>query len=147
MPTAGRLAGAVIFGLFGWYLAGLSIPLFPESNSPDFWLPVVSGISLVIGWRVCGSRAGHGYNPAIGIGLTCGAAIAFCAVFAISFNQMIINALANRYNGGTMEAVIDVFNQMIDFAIMFADIPLIATLLIGGVVCAWITEYFGQRFP
>ena len=147
MPTAGRLAGAVIFGLFGWYLAGLTIPFFPESNAPDYWLPVVSAISLIVGWRVCGSRAGQGYNPAIGIGLTCSAAITFCAIFVVAFNEMISNALRNRYNGGTMEAVIDVFNQMIEFAIMFADVTLIATVLIGGVVCAWVTEFFGQRFP
>ncbi|MEJ8560479.1 TrgA family protein [Yoonia sp. GPGPB17] len=147
MPTAGRLAGAIIFGLFGWYIAGLTIPFFPESNAPDFWLPVVSAISLVVGWRVCGSRAGRGYNPATGVGLTCGFAIAFCAIFALSLNQMISNALRNRYNDGTMEAVIDVFNQMIEFSVMFYDVTLIATLFIGGVVCAWVTEYFGQRFP
>ncbi|MFO8127892.1 TrgA family protein [Yoonia sp.] len=147
MPTAGRLAGAVIFGLFGWYLAGLTIPFFPESNAPTYWLPVVSFISLVVGWRVCGSRAGRGYNPAIGIGLTSAAAIAFCSIFAVAFNKMISNALANRYQDGTMEAVIDVFEQMVTFGRMFAEPPLIATLLIGGVVCAWGTEFFGRRFP
>ncbi|WP_342070884.1 TrgA family protein [Yoonia algicola] len=147
MPTAGRLSGAVIFALFGWYLAGLTIPFFPEANAPTFWLPVVSFIGLVVGWRICGSRAGQGYNPAIGVGLTCGVAIAFCALFALSFNQMISNALRNRYNDGTMEAVIDVFNQMIDYGTLFADGTLIATVLIGGIVCAWITEFFGQRFP
>ncbi|EBA11888.1 TrgA family protein [Roseobacter sp. CCS2] len=147
MPTAGRLAGAVIFGLFGWYLAGLTIPFFPESNAPDFWLPVVGGISLIIGWRVCGRRAGQGYSPATGIGLTCGVAIVFCSIFIVSFNQMIKNALRNRYRDGTMEAVTDVFNQMIEFSIMFADVTLIATVLIGGVVCAWVTEFFAQRFP
>ena len=147
MPTAGRLAGAVIFGLFGWYLAGLTIPFFPEENAPTYWLPVVSLISLIVGWKVCGSRAGQGYNPAIGIGLTCGFAIAFCSIFAIAFNQMISNALANRYKDGTMEAVVDVFSQMIEFGLLFADVTLIATVLIGGVVCAWATEFFGQRFP
>ncbi len=147
MPTAGRLAGAVIFGLFGWYLAGISIPLFPESNAPTFWLPVVSAISLIIGWKICGARAGHGYNPAIGVGLTCSAAIAFCSVFAVSFNAMLSNALGNRYRNGTMEAVTDIFSKMIDFSIMFADVTLIASLLIGGVVCSWVTEFFGRRFP
>ena len=147
MPTAGRIAGAVIFGLFGWYLAGLSVSLFPESRAPAYWLPVVSFISLVIGWRVCGSRAGRGYNPAIGIGLTSAAAIAFWSIFAVAFNQMLSNALGNRYRDGTMEAVIDIFNQMIEFGMMFADTTLIATLLIGGVICAWATEFFGQRYP
>lgn len=146
MPTAGRLAGAVVFGLFGWYLAGISIPFFPESNAPRFWLPVCSLIGVFLGWRVCGSRAGHGYNPAIGIGLTCGFAFAFCALFAVSFNQMISNAMRMRY-GGPMEAVVDIFTQMLEFSEYFYDFTLIATILIGGVICAWITEYFGQRYP
>ena len=146
MPTAGRLAGAIVFGLFGWYLAGLTIPFFPEENAPTFWLPVVSLIGIVIGWKICGSRAGRGYNPAIGIGLTCGFAIGFVAIFAISFNQMISNALRNRYRDGTMEAVVDIFNQMIEYAILFADVTLIVTALVGGVIGAWITEYFGQNF-
>lgn len=147
MPTAGRLAGAIIFGLFGWYIAGLTIPFFPEANAPTYWLPVVSFISLIVGWTICGKRAGRGYNSAVSTGLTCAAAIGFCALFAISFNQMLSNALRNRYNDGTMEAVIDVFNQMVEFAQLFYDVPLIATILIGGIVCAWVVEYFGQRFP
>ena len=92
MPTAGRLAGAVIFGLFGWYLAGLTVPFFPESNAPTFWLPAVSFIGLVVGWRICGSRAGHGYNPAVGVGITCGAAIAFISLFILSeTNSNLVN--------------------------------------------------------
>jgi len=146
MPTAGRLAGAIVFGLFGWYYAGLTVPFFPNGIAPSLWLPAVSVVGLVVGWAVCGKRVGHGYNPAIGIGLTTGFALAFCSLFVVSFNQMIMNALRNRYNG-TMEAVVDVFNQMIDYGAYFADVGLIAALVIGSVVCAWVTEYFGQRFP
>lgn len=146
MPTAGRLAGAIVFGLFGWYLAGLTIPFFPSENAPSLWLPAVSGVGLFVGWTVCGGRVGQGYNPAIGIGLTTGFALGFCSLFVVSFNQMISNALRNSYNG-TMDAVIDVFNQMVEFAVLFADVGFIATLVVGSVVCAWISEYFGQRFP
>jgi len=146
MPTAGRLAGAIIFGLFGWYLAGQTIRFFPNEAAPGLWLPAVSSVGLIVGWSVCGKRVGHGYNPAIGIGLTTGFALGFCSLFVVSFNQMIKNALRNRYDG-TMEAVVDVFNQMIEFASYFADVGLIATLAIGSVVCALVTEYFGQRFP
>lgn len=145
MPTAGRLAGAVIFALFGWYIAGVSIPYFPESNAPDYWLPASAGIGLFIGWRVCGSRAGRGYHPAISIGLTCSAAISFWLIFLFGFNQMITNALRLRYDG-PMEATVDIFEQMAKFSLYFYDWSLIATVLIGGVICAWITEYFGQRF-
>jgi hypothetical protein len=146
MPTAGRLAGAIIFGLFGWYFAGLTIPFFPESNAPDYWLPASAALSLFVGWRICGTRAGQGYNPAIGSGLTTAFAIGFCMIFMLGFNQMISNSLRLRYDG-PMEAIVDVFSQMLEFSLLFYDVTLIVTLFVGGVVCAWVTEYFGQRFP
>jgi hypothetical protein len=146
MPTAGRLAGAVIFGLFGWYLAGLTIPFFPESNAPDYWIPASAGISLIIGWRVCGSRAGQGYNQAVATGITAAGSMAFCLIFVLSFNQMISNAMRLFYNG-PVEAVMDIATQMLDFGLYFYDWGLIATLFIGAVVCAFVTEFFGQRFP
>lgn len=146
MPTAGRLAGAVIYALFGWYMAGITVPYFPNEIAPDYWIPAAAAISLLIGWKICGKRAGRGYNPAIGIGLTASAAMAFCLIFALSFNQMISNALRMRYDGA-MDAVVNIFTEMVSFGAYFFDVQLIVTLLVGGVICAWITEYFGQRFP
>ena len=146
MPTAGRLAGAIIFGLFGWYMAGLTIPFFPEENAPDFWLPASEFISLIIGWRICGRVAGGGYNLAVATGLTCAGAMAFCLIFVLAFNQMINNAMRLRY-GGPTEAVTDVFSLMVEFGAYFYDTTLIASLVIGVVVCAFVTEFFGQRFP
>ncbi|SFS11490.1 TrgA family protein [Yoonia litorea] len=146
MPTAGRLAGAVIFGLFGWYIATLAVPFFPESRPPDFWFPSALLISIFIGWRICGTRAGRGYNAATGIGLTAGAAIAFCLVFALAFEQMIKNSMRLRYSGPT-EAIIDTFNLMAEYAVQFYSVSLIVTVIVGGMICAWMTEFVGQRFP
>jgi hypothetical protein len=50
-----------------------------------------------------------------------------------------------RYNG-PMDAVVNIFVEMLEYGTYFYDLQLIATLLIGGVVCAWVTEFFGQRF-
>lgn len=146
MPTAGRLAGAVIFGLFGWYLAGITIPFFPESNAPSYWLPAAAAISLFVGWKIVGGRAGRGYSPATGIGLTAGFAMGFCLIFLVAFNQMISNAMRLRYDG-PMDAVVAVFELMLEFARYFYDLQLIVTLFLGGVLCAWGVEYFGKRYP
>ena len=146
MPTAGRLAGGVIFGLFGWYFAGLTIPFFPEARPPDWWTPTVVLVGLYLGWKVCGNRAGRGYNTAIGVGLTTGAAIGFSLLFILGSVQMVKNSMRLRYDGPT-EAVVDTFRLMMEFAEEFYSIELILTLAIGGIVCAWITEFFGQRYP
>lgn len=146
MPTAGRLAGAVIFALFGWYLATITVGFFPEARPPSFWMPLTAGLGIYLGWQVCGKRAGRGYNAATGVGLTVGAALAFCAIFALAFVQMVRNSMRLRYDG-PMEAVVDVFRLMIETGESFYDIPLIVTVLVGGMICAWITEFFGQRLP
>ena len=146
MPTAGRLAGAIIFALFGWYMAGISVPFFPGEVAPDFWIPVAAVISLFIGWRICGTRAGRGYNPTIGIGLTASAAMAFCLIFALAFMRMIDNAMRLRYKG-PMYALVNILVEMLEYGSYFYDVPLIATLFVGGIICAWFTEFFGQRFP
>ena len=146
MPTAGRLAGGVIFGLFGWYFAGLATPYFPEGRPPEWFIPTAALVSLFIGWKLCGKRAGRGYNPAIGVGLTAGATIAFALLFILSIVQMVKNSMRLRYDGPT-EAVMDTFSLMLENAQDFYSAELILTLAIGGIVCAWITEFFGQRYP
>jgi hypothetical protein len=46
-----------------------------------------------------------------------------------------------------MDAITDIFYLMLEFAQYFYDFTLIATILIGGVICAWFAEFFGQRYP
>ena len=146
MPTAGRLAGAVFFALYGWYIAGISVPFFPEANAPSYLVPLCAGLGLFQGWQVFGRRSGKGYNAAIGHGLTVAAAFSFWVLFTISFVQMMKNAMRHLY-GGPMEALIDTFSLMAERAAYFLDAGFIATVLIGGVVCALAAEYFAKRYP
>ncbi|MFQ1701228.1 TrgA family protein [Loktanella agnita] len=146
MPTAGRLAGAIIFALFFWYIAGLMTPFFPEERPPSMLVPASVALGIFLGWRMVGGRAGHGYNAAIGIGLTAGASYAFWILFGMAFDQMWKNAWRRLYDG-PMEAVADIFSLMIEYGQDFASFNLIANLLIGAVICAWVTEYFGQKYP
>ncbi|MEL6839939.1 MAG: TrgA family protein [Pseudomonadota bacterium] len=145
MPTAGRLAGAIVFALFGWYVAGIMAPFFPEERPPQYLLPMCAAIGLFLGWTVCGSRAGKGYMQAISNGLTTIGAFSFCVVAALGGNQMISNALRNRYDG-PMDAIVGMFELIIEQSIRFLDVPFLATLVIGGIVCAMIAEYFGKNY-
>ena len=145
MPTAGRLAGAIMFALYGWYAAGYSAQFFPEGNPPDLLIPVSAFIGLLIGWMMVGRRAGRGYNPAVGIGLSAAATFTFWVLFLLAFQQMMKNAMRRLYDG-PMEAVVDTFDLMLEQSQDLLDVGLIATVLIGGILSAWVTEYFGQRY-
>lgn len=146
MPTAARLAGALAFALLAWYLAGLSLPFFPNTSAPDYWIPASVGIGLIVGWSVCGKRVGRGYNPAISLGVTSAGVMAFGMLFLVSLNEILENSMRLRY-AGPIEAVIDIFAQMIELGSYFLDLELVLTLLIGGVICAWLAEFFGRRYP
>lgn len=146
MPTAGRLAGAILFALFAWYMAMACVPFFPQEAAPDFFLPTFVAIGLILGWRICGARAGRGFNPAVGMGLTTSFAMGFWILFVMGFVKMLENAFDMKYRG-PMDSVIGVFNEMAGYGMMFFDVNLIVTLFAGGVVMSWITEVFGRRFP
>jgi hypothetical protein len=145
MPTAGRLAGAVIFALFGWYLGGIMSPFFPNERPPDYIIQLCALVGLFIGWKVCGSRAGQGYRLAVSNGLTSTGAFAFVVLGALAFNEMLNNAMRNRYDG-PMDAIVGMFGLMLEQGQRFLDIPFLTTVVVGGIICAFIAEFFGKRF-
>ncbi len=146
MPTAGRLAAALAFFIYGWSIALQATPLFPEGNPPNYILPLSIIVSVLIGWRVVGTRAGRGLSSAIGIGLTAAFLYVLWMVFLISFWDMIKRSLRLFYRG-PMEAVVDVFDLMMQFTLRMADINLVFSIFVGAVICALIAEYFGRRYP
>ncbi|WP_243394429.1 TrgA family protein [Yoonia maritima] len=146
MPTAGRLAGAVFLALYGWYIAGIAIPYFPEANAPGYLIPLCAALGVFFGWRMLGRHAGLGYQAAIGQGLTVGLVFGFSVLFVMGFMQMISKAMRHHYDG-PMEALLGSFTEAGVIALYFASINIIASILIGGVLCAWGTEYFAKRYP
>ena len=132
MPTAARLAGAILFGLWGFYHAALAAPFFLEGRPPRSFLPARR-------------RAGNGYGAAIGAGVTAGFAFGFFSLLVIAFSQMIRHSLHNRYQG-LSEAILDIFDLMISESSRFTDISLFISLFVGAVLCAWVTEYVGQKY-
>lgn len=146
MPTAGRLAGAIAFAIYGWYIGTLVIAFYPEGFAPTFLVPMCIVLGVICGWKIVGSRAGRGYYAATGHGLTGVAAFAFWVLFLLSFHEMIRKALRRLY-GGPMDAVVDTFALMAERAREYLDVNLILSVAIGGVICAWIAEYYAKRYP
>jgi hypothetical protein len=46
-----------------------------------------------------------------------------------------------------MDAIVGMFDLMLEMSQDFFDIPLIITVLVGSIFCAVIVEYFGKRYP
>ncbi|MBE0413911.1 TrgA family protein [Yoonia sp.] len=146
MPTAGRLAGAIAYALYGWYIASLLIPFFPEGVAPGYLIPATITIAVVCGWKIVGARANRGYYAAIGHGLTGAFALSFWVIFLVSFQRMIRKSLRRLYDG-PMEGVVDIFAQMLEFGQELLDVNLIVSVAVGGVIGAWVAEYYAKRYP
>lgn len=144
MPTAGRLVGAITFGVLAYYMVTITVPLFPDNRVPDNWMvwSIIAGI--LTGWYVIGPRSGEGMSSAIGVGITGSVVMAFWIVFAHSFRDMIRESFRKVYDTA-IEAVVDVFRLMIDYGAELGKPNVIMTLLIGGVICSLITDFFAKR--
>ncbi|WP_375254992.1 TrgA family protein [Yoonia sp.] len=146
MPTAARLAGAIVFAVLGLYLALLSTNLFPNERAPDYWYPLLVGVGVAVGWKFCGGRAGKGYSASFGLGITTSLCIAFWVAFLVGMERMISNALDMEY-GGVMNAIMNVFVEMSLFAEDMFDITLLINLFVGGIIGAFLVEIVARRLP
>ena len=145
MPTTGRLAGAVFFGLLAGLLAWLLVPSFDDPGPPRLWFPLCGVVGILTGWTFVGPRTGQGTGPAIGTGLTGAVAVAFWVLFFMAGAEMIRLSLRGRYDG-PMDAVTDIFAIMADDAQSLYAPFIVGVLLGGGIVAGLLTDAFGKRY-
>ena len=145
MPTFARLVGGVLFAGLAYYASLLIVPLFPPEEQLGWFREVNAGVGLVVGWRLMGARAGDGYSNAIGLGLTTSVMMVVVALLIHSTVVMIQNSLRFAYDTAP-EAVIGVFELMLDHAFLMSTMEIWGTILIGGVVIGILTEIVARRF-
>lgn len=145
MPTAAKIAAALLFAALAWIASRLTFPLWPEGSSPGRFAEVNAALGLVLGWRMAGARAGQGAAAAIGTGLTTAVTVAVLALFVHGFVLMMGDALRRRFDG-PVEALVAVFGHLVEQARLLASAPVIATILGGGILAGLVTEWFGRNF-
>ncbi len=146
MPTAARLAAAVSFAIFGWYMAEVVTPFYPQENPPSFLIALTIALGVLCGWTVYGNRAGRGYIASIGTGLTAAIIFGFWTLLFVGFYEMIDRSL-RRFYDGPMEALVEMFGLMADIGWTLAESPVVISLLVGGIIAALFAEYFAKRYP
>ncbi|MEY1555940.1 TrgA family protein [Yoonia sp. R2331] len=146
MPTAGRLTAALALALLGGYLAYLTSPLFEEGSLPGFWWPLCILAGVWAGWVVMGKRAGRGYSAAVGNGFTGVAAQVFWILFLTAGADMLQKSMRRSYDG-PIEAVIDVFQLMWEYAQDLGTQEVGVALVVGAICAAFFSEFYAKRFP
>ena len=145
MLTAGKLVAAILFAGLAWWTSQVIMPLFPEGTDPGLFEWVNTAVGFVVGWVIAGSRAGTGWAAAVSYGLTTVAGLVFWALFLNCAAEMIRLSLRRAYDG-PVEAVIGIFDLMVENGQIMIDPTVIGTLVIGGVVAALVVELAGRNF-
>lgn len=145
MPTAGKLVGAVVFGLLAYALADLYVQLLPEGTAVGRMRLWCALIGLGCGWRVMGPQARGGFAGVVNAGLQTVVAMLLLALVLFGVVEM-FDAAYRRLYDGPVEALIGMLGMMAGHARLLAD-PLLAGVAIGGGVLGGVlTGMAGRRW-
>lgn len=145
MPTAAKLVAAALFAMAAFLAAEAYQPLLDaDAASPRISL-AAAGIGLVCGWSVMGGLVGRGFVAAAGFGLRTMVTIIFFALLFSAIYDMVLLSMKLRYDG-PMEAVVGIFELMVERVLLMRDANFIATSAIGGIVGGVAAEWAGRRW-
>ncbi len=86
-----------------------------------------------------------GYRAAMGYGLRTMVTTVFWILLAFSTYLMILRSMDKVYDG-PMEALVGIFDLMIEYATPMANTLMIGTLFVSGIVAGVIVEWVGRRW-
>jgi len=145
MPTTAKLVAAFCLAGVGYYASEVFRPLMPPNTNFGYFNLVNLGLGLLCGWIVVGKRIGRSYLESFSAGLTGVAAMVAWALFLQSFNEMLKNALRNRYDG-PVEGIVAIFEIGVDFGQYLLDAHLITVLVVGGIITGVVSEWAARRW-
>lgn len=146
MPTAAKLAAAILFGALAWLVSELVRPLFPEGTNLGRFALYNAMIGAVVGWGMAGARARTTWSNAVAYGLTAAASMVMSGLIIYGILKMVRQSTRRVYEG-PVEAMVDVVRIIVEDAGKYLAQPeILLTLAVGGVVCGLITEWVGRNY-
>ncbi|MEL6608915.1 MAG: TrgA family protein [Pseudomonadota bacterium] len=145
MPTAARLVAALSFAAVAAYVS-LIIQGYFEDKDPApnlWWINALFGV--IVGWQVAGPKGGQGARAMLGSWLTTTVALIFVCMFFNSAAEMIKRSLRKDYDR-PVEAVVAVFEIMLEFAPVTLTQPVLILCFAGGLLAAFLTEVAGRLY-
>ena len=145
MPTTAKLVAAAFFAVIGWLAANAHIPALGENAAIGYFREISALIGLVVGWSVMGSLVGQGYADAVGSGLRTSVTLAFFALLIFSTVLMFRETTRMSYDG-PMEAVLGVFELMLEHGRKMLTPGGLGVLVVGGALGGVLTEWAARRW-
>jgi hypothetical protein len=121
------------------------VPNMPEAGRVGSLPAMVAVLGAIVGWRVMGNAVGKGYFRAIGSGWKTMIVLIFFALLLFGIYEMLQLSVRMRYDG-PQEAILDVFQRMLDRSIPLLNVPVLAAILVGGGIAGMLTENASRRW-
>ncbi|WP_439142374.1 TrgA family protein [Planktotalea sp.] len=144
MPTAARVIAALCLAALAWLVSEQIKELFEDDKPFGNFNLINTGIALVVGWQVVGSRAGRGMSAAINNGLTGGIMLFLWCSLAHGAIEMFERSMRNRYDGA-LEALAAMFQLIAENAILVATPLILGTLVVGSALSGLFAEFTAKR--
>ena len=145
MPTAAKLIAAVVFAIVALLAAVTFVPHMPEGHQIGLFRELTAVIGFIVGWLVMGGLVGKGYGEAAGSGLRTSVTVVFFTLLGFSIYLMVKKSYKMAYDG-PMEAVLGVFQIMLEYGQMMLVPDVLGVLAVGGVLGGIIAEWAGRRW-
>ncbi|MCO4848450.1 MAG: TrgA family protein [Yoonia sp.] len=145
MPRAAKLVAALVFAAIGYAIFVSMVTVYSEDTVPGYLLPLCVVAGLIVGWQICGKNA-LGLKSGIGNGYTAIVTQGFIIIFVMSFITMLGRSVRSRYDG-PMNAIIDSFTLLSEYAFKFATPEIGMIMLVGGFVGGALAGIAARWFP
>lgn len=146
MPTAGKLASALIFGALAYALALTAQKGGELPHVTQYFFISCTLIGGICGWRVMGRRAEGPAREAPGAGVLTAVMMVIVSILFFATREMLQRSL-NKIYRGPVEAVLGVFDIASEYARMLAEPGFLALLAVGGIVGGFAAGLVGRRWP
>ncbi|MDF1804581.1 TrgA family protein [Thalassovita sp.] len=145
MPTAARLIAALVLAATAWLVSQTIKTHLPEGTQFGWFDYVNVALGALVGWITIGGRSGRGMSAAVGNGLTGIFMLLLWAIFLQASNEMLRQAL-RRYYRGPVEALLDVFDIGMEYALIVVNLDVAVPLLVGGILAGILSELGGRHW-
>jgi hypothetical protein len=146
MPTAGKLAGAVVFAVVAWVVTELYARAIPPDQALGDYRSIAAFIGLVCGWRIMGPQADRALMVTLSAGLQTSLMTVVFSLLALSIYQMVIKSLRMLYDG-PVAAVVGIFEMAVEYGLVLINGPVLLAIVLGGFIGGWISGIVGRNYP
>lgn len=145
MPTGAKAVAAAAFAVVGYVIANYYIPEMPDAAGAGPLREGAAVIGAIIGWKVMGPSVGKGYLESAAAGLKTVIVLVFFSLLMLGLSGMLEQSVQMRYDG-PLEAIVDIFAQMLERTPPLATYNVMMAMVIGGIIGGLLSENASRRW-